>query len=71
MKTTPLKAARLAQQLSLSQLAAAAQVDRGNLSRMERGILRGSPDAAARLAAVLGISELEILYPERYLEAAA
>jgi transcriptional regulator with XRE-family HTH domain len=53
-----LRAARLARGLSLEQVAAAARVDPGHLSRIERGI--NSPTAAvlARLAVVYGLDEL-------------
>jgi transcriptional regulator with XRE-family HTH domain len=66
MMKTPLRKAREQAGLTIAELAAAAEVDRGNLSRIERGRTNASLESAERLAKVLGISELEILYPERY-----
>lgn len=63
---TPLRKAREQAGLTIAELATAAGVDRGNLSRIERGRTNASLESAERLAKVLGISELEILYPERY-----
>jgi transcriptional regulator with XRE-family HTH domain len=54
--------------MSIADLAEKAEVDAGNLSRLERGLIRASADTAERLAVQLGISELEILYPDRYQE---
>lgn len=63
---TPLRKAREQAGLTIAELATAAGVDRGNLSRIERGRTNASLESAERLAKVLGISELEILYPKRY-----
>lgn len=66
MKKTPLQQARERAKLTIAELARSAQVDRGNLWRIERVKARASLEAAEKLARVLGISEMEILYPERY-----
>lgn len=58
----------MAKNLTLQELAERVHVDRGNLSRIERGKLGASAKVAERLAGVLGISELEILYPERFVK---
>lgn len=68
---TPLKRARLAAGKSLSQVALDLGFDKGNLSRIERGVKRSSLDLAERLADYFGtVSEIEILYPERFTKPA-
>jgi len=45
------------------------QSDVGNLSRVERGVQRASTELAEALANVIGrslVTEMQILYPERY-----
>lgn len=65
---TPLKTIRKERGLSLVELAAAVDLDAGNMSRIERGIQGVSPKLAEKIVKVFGegISEMEILYPERY-----
>lgn len=65
---TPLRAARLANGLTLSQVAEAIQLDVGNLSRIERGIQAASVDVAERLAVYFKgqVTEMQILYPKRF-----
>jgi transcriptional regulator with XRE-family HTH domain len=65
---TPLKKLRRQRGLTLQHVATAVGIDTGNLSRIERGSQR-SPEMAERIVNWFGrdaISELEILYPERY-----
>lgn len=65
---TPLRRARNARGLTLEQLSSGVNLDPATISRIERGETC-SADAAERLAAFFGentITELEILYPERY-----
>lgn len=64
---TPLKKARIRAGISIYELARQTGIDRGNLSRLERGLAGMSRDNVAILARHLKISELEILYPERYM----
>ena len=76
---TPLRRARKAKGWSLEEvvkrLAAIGELaDTGNLSRVERGMQRASPNLAESLCRVFGkrtLNELHILYPERYVEKAA
>lgn len=65
---TPLRAVRLENGLTLSQVAVAIQLDVGNLSRIERGIQVASVDVAERLTAYFKgeITEMQILYPKRF-----
>lgn len=72
-KKTPLQRLREKRGLTLKEVADAVDTDTGNLSRMERGIQK-SVDLAAKLVTFYGpgaITELEILYPERYPDPAA
>lgn len=66
---TPLRKLRKSQEKTLSEVATAIHLDVGNLSRIERGLQVASLDVAERLAVFFKgeISELEILYPQRYL----
>lgn len=67
-KETPLARARKAAGLTQIQLAEKIGVLQSTISRLERGQDSASPSTAEKLAGVLGISELEILYPERYAD---
>lgn len=64
---TPLRRLRRARKLTLETVAAAVGTDTGNLSRIERG-----KQTSLALAEALvgyfgnGITEAEILYPERF-----
>lgn len=64
---TPLRRIRLARQKSLEEVAAAIGVHNSTLSRIERGG-ETSAKTAADLVAYFGegITEMEILYPERF-----
>lgn len=66
---SPLRKLRKAQGKTLSEVAVAIHLDVGNLSRIERGLQVASLDVAERLSVFFKgeISELEILYPQRYL----
>lgn len=64
---TPLRRLRRARDLTLETVAQGVGTDTGNLSRIERGTQK-SLDLAAKLVAYFddGITEAEILYPERF-----
>lgn len=68
-KTTPLRRVRLQRGLSIKEVADGAGVDVGNLSRLERGQLGASKQTAEQLARYYGhaVTEMQILYPERYV----
>ena len=56
-----LKAVREARGLGLRDVAERADIDQGQLSRVERGLSGLSVDSLARVAGVLGLDELERL----------
>lgn len=66
---TPLRKIRLERGLTLTEVSRATDIDEGNLSRLERNAQRASPDKAEILSKFYegGISELEIIYPERFM----
>ncbi|HBC55970.1 MAG TPA: XRE family transcriptional regulator [Gammaproteobacteria bacterium] len=64
---TPLRSTRLQRKLTLEQVAAEVGLDSSSLSRIERCEQYAGKDAATRLAAFFDLSELEILYPERFM----
>lgn len=68
---TPLRTLRLKKNLQLNVVAQAVGTDAGNLSRIETGKQRTTPQLAEDLRKYFKdeISELEILYPERYVTA--
>jgi putative transcriptional regulator len=65
---TPLKTIRNARALSIHLVAAAVNTTAGNLSRIENGKQKASPELAERLAKYFGyaVTEIQILYPERF-----
>jgi transcriptional regulator with XRE-family HTH domain len=64
---TPLRRIRLRQQKSLEEVAAAIGLHNSTLSRIERGGETSSKTAADLVAYFGGeITEMEILYPERF-----
>lgn len=65
--TTPLQTARENAGLTQAQLAALVDTKQSVISRIESRSMNAGTDLAARLAKQLGISELEVLYPERYM----
>lgn len=73
---TPLKKARLAKGWVLEDVVSrlrriGGSADVGNLSRIERGLQKASVEMAASLVRVFGkrsLSEMQVLYPERYME---
>lgn len=69
---TPLRKMRVEKKLTISEVAIATQLDVGNLSRIERGIQAPSLETAEKLAQYFNgkISEMQILYPQRYMSAA-
>lgn len=70
---SPLKQARLRRNGTLVEVSAAVGTDTGNLSRIENGKQKASPKLAEKLAHYFGheITEIQILYPERYSPADA
>jgi len=69
MSDTPLKRARVKAGRTLVEIGRAIGVSEATMSRPERGLRHVSPMQAEALARELGIGELEILYPDRYVEA--
>lgn len=71
--TTPLRRAREKKGETTRAVAAAVDMDQSFYVRVEGGKKRVSPGLAERLALHFGnsVSEMEILYPERYIEAGA
>lgn len=71
--TTPLKTTRLRRRATLADVAAAVGASTGNLSRIENGLQKARPKLAEKLATYFGheITEIQILYPERYSPADA
>ncbi|MBS0967732.1 XRE family transcriptional regulator [Chimaeribacter arupi] len=69
---TPLRKMRVEKGLTISEVAIATQIDVGNLSRIERGIQVTSLETAEKLSKFFKgkISEMQILYPQRYMTAA-
>lgn len=70
---TPLRRLRKRRGLTVAQVALAIDIDQGNLSRIERGA-QFSRRAAAALVAYYGtgeITEMEILYPDRFVSSSA
>ena len=61
MNGTTLKAVREARGLGLRDVAERASVDKGQLSKVERGQSGLSVESLARVAGVLGLDELERL----------
>lgn len=69
---TPLRKMRVEKGLTIAEVAIATNLDVGNLSRIERGIQVTSLDTAEKLSQYFKglITEMEILYPQRYITAA-
>lgn len=67
-RVTPLKGLRVGRGISIHKVAEAVGTYGGNLSRIENGKQRCSPELAEKLAKFYGyaITEIEILYPERF-----
>lgn len=70
---TPLRRWRLQRRLTLTEVASAVGMDTGNLSRIELGKQKASTALAAKLAERFKgqITEMQILYPKRYVQSAA
>lgn len=70
---SPLKQTRLRRNGTLADVARAVGTNNGNLSRIENGKQKASPKLAEKLAHYFGheITEIQILYPERYSPADA
>ena len=56
----------------MKEVAASVQTNQGTLSRIENGKQKPSPELAEKLARYFDgeITEMELLYPERYARAA-
>ncbi|KFC07029.1 phage DNA-binding protein [Trabulsiella guamensis ATCC 49490] len=69
---SPLRVLRKSQHLTLSHVAKMVGIDQSNLSRIERGQQKATPDVAERLVSLFPgqINELQILYPQRYMNQA-
>lgn len=70
MIDTPLRRLRISRGIQQSAIAEAVGTDQGSISRLERGEQGATPEMAARIVAFLGrdeITEMQILYPERYV----
>lgn len=65
---SPLRSIRKAKGFSLQDVCSSVDVDNGHLSRIERGE-QTSPDMAEKLSLFFNqeISEIEILYPKRFM----
>lgn len=68
---SPLRRVREAKGQTIVEVCRAVGTDPGNLSRIENGKQKASTDVAAKLAKhfVDELTEMEILYPERFCEA--
>ncbi|HXT04665.1 MAG TPA: helix-turn-helix transcriptional regulator [Casimicrobiaceae bacterium] len=72
MIETPLRRLRISRGISQAEVGAAIGTDQGYVSRVERGEQGISPEMAARIVTFFGrdeITEMQILYPERYVAA--
>lgn len=66
---TPLKKARIAKGLTLQEVAKRVDSDTGNISRIERGKQTPSKELIVKLVNLFsdcGITEVHIIYPERF-----
>ena len=65
---SPLRKIRKRHLKTLEEIAGALGVTQPHLSRIENGQMKASPELAERLAKHFGyaITEIEILYPERF-----
>ena len=66
-KITIAKAKRLELGLTITDVADLIEWQSPNISRIERGLQKPSPERAAQLAKVLGVDEIVFFYPERYM----
>lgn len=62
----PLKRLRVSRELSQVKLAELLGIAQSLVSKYENGDVTPSIEKAAEIAAKLGMSELELLYPDRY-----
>ncbi len=65
---TPLKAARERAKVTTYEVSRGVGMAQSHYSRVENGEAGASPEVAARLASFFGhaVTEMQILYPERY-----
>ncbi|EOF7604953.1 MULTISPECIES: helix-turn-helix domain-containing protein [Citrobacter] len=68
---TPLRKMRVEKGLTISEVSKMTEIDVGNLSRIERGMQVTSLETAEKLSKFFEgkISEMQILYPHRYMAA--
>ncbi|HAU4296082.1 MULTISPECIES: helix-turn-helix domain-containing protein [Serratia] len=68
---TPLRKMRVEKGLTISEVSKLTEIDIGNLSRIERGKQVTSLETAEKLSKFFEgkISEMQILYPHRYMAA--
>ncbi|CAM8134774.1 TPA: helix-turn-helix domain-containing protein [Enterobacter kobei] len=68
---TPLRKMRVEKGLTIAEVSKLTEIDVGNLSRIERGKQVTSLETAEKLSKFFEgkISEMQILYPHRYMAA--
>lgn len=68
---TPLRKIRVEKGLTIAEVSKLTEIDVGNLSRIERGKQVTSLETAEKLSKFFEgkISEMQILYPHRYMAA--
>ncbi|HCC5988996.1 TPA: helix-turn-helix transcriptional regulator [Enterobacter cloacae] len=68
---TPLRKMRVEKGLTITEVSKLTEIDVGNLSRIERGKQVTSLETAEKLSKFFEgkISEMQILYPHRYMAA--
>jgi len=68
---TPLRKMRVEKGLTIAEVSKMTEIDVGNLSRIERGKQITSLETAEKLSKFFDgkISEMQILYPHRYMAA--
>lgn len=66
---TPLRKLRLERKVTLDDIARATGLNNGTVSRIETMKANASPEVAEKIVGYFGqgITELEILYPERFI----
>lgn len=63
---SPLQVAREGANLTQAQLADRCKVAQSVISRIERGRMKATPQLAETIAKLLPVTELQVLYPERF-----
>lgn len=67
--SSPLKQSRIKRGQTLAEVSTAVGTNTGNLSRIENGLQKARPNLAEKLARHFGyeITEIQIIYPERFI----